>query len=139
VSQLELPGEVIGRTWYSAGTVAVSDSRIFYTVQETNLDGGEGALTVAALAYGANGELSELGSTPPIDGYYYGGMVARDNRAFLSGYGLLNVVESPDGAEPTSREHEIRSWSCSYGDLEVVGDQAFCAGNEFGVQRIALD
>jgi hypothetical protein len=48
-------------------------------------------------------------------------------------------VSSPDGAPPTLDEHEIRSWSCSYGQLEVIGNQALCAGNEFGVESIALD
>ncbi|HOU91787.1 MAG TPA: hypothetical protein PLU22_12120, partial [Polyangiaceae bacterium] len=67
------------------------------------------------------------------------GLVARGDRAFLSGYGTLSVVTSPNGQRPTAASYDLRSWYCDSGSLEVVGDVALCAGGEFGVQRIALD
>ncbi len=125
-------------TLRSVGSIAVSDSRIFF--QSNLYDRDEFRYLdsqVTALGYGRDGRLSALGSVQ-LDSESYG-LVARGNRAFLSGYGTLSVVTSPDGQRPRAASYDLRSWYCDRGSLEVVGDAAFCAGGGFGVQRIALD
>ncbi len=139
MSVLDLRTEESDGIVRSAGSIAVSKSRVFYQTRAQDyadyryLEG-----EVSALGFLADGRLSALGSiaTP---GDYWSSIVARDQRAFLSGYGTLQVVTSPNGGPLARSEHELRAGYCNYGSLEVVGNQAFCAGNYFGVQRIALD
>ena len=138
VGQVDLLTSSDGNVVHTAGSIAVSTSRVFYEAFATNRDTGESSTEIVALGYGSDGKLTSLGSVPS-SGYYYGNLVARGKRAFVSSYGLLEIVESPDGTAPVKLERELRGWSCDAGSLEVVGDQAFCAGQEFGVQRIALD
>src|SRR5690606_31825097 len=88
-----------------------------------------------ALGYGNNGELEELGSFAPALEVPYTNLMARGKRAFLSGYGKLEVISSDD--ELSSKVHDLRSYQCS--SLEVADDQALCALGEFGVQAIPLD
>jgi hypothetical protein len=138
VSQLDLPTSSADRVVHSTGSIAVSNERIFYQAVARNMDTGAASTEIVALGYRSNGEITLLGSAASNSSYayYYGGFVARGKRAFLTGEGSLEVFESPDGEAPVRSEHELRSWSCS---IEVVGDELYCAGNEFGVQRIALD
>lgn len=117
--------------------IAVTDSRIFFqrfSYDDTGWNFADAELV--ALGYGDDGKLIELASVEPKLQTPYVNLVARDQRAFLSGYGKLEVVTS-DGAKLNSKLHDLRSYECS--SLEVTGDQALCALGEFGVQAISLD
>ena len=139
MSVLDLRTEESDGIIRSAGSIAVSKSRVFYQthardyVENRALEG-----QVSALGVLSDGRLTALGSiaTP---GDYWTSIVARDQRAFLSAYGTLEVVTSPNAGPLTRTEHDLRAWYCNHGSLEVVGNQAFCAGNQFGVQRIVLE
>ncbi|HEY3494681.1 MAG TPA: hypothetical protein VGK73_08355, partial [Polyangiaceae bacterium] len=140
VSQLELRTVEADGVVRSTGSIAVSNSRIFYQAQARSVETGDFTAEIVALGYGSDGHLTALGRVPSNTSYYgYSALVARGDRAFVPSYGVMEVVESPDDAPPVVTEHELRGWACDASSLEVVGDQAFCAGQEFGVQRIALD
>lgn len=132
-------------TQRAAGSIAVSDSRVFYETyayaESTTLDGYRSwtrtDAEIAALGFAPDGQLSPLGSIA-VDLENSWDLVARGHRAFRSGDGVLHVTTSPDDAAPTAEEYELRAGSCYPDLLEVVGDQAFCAGGEYGLQRIDL-
>ncbi len=139
VSTHDLDAEQEDGTSRTSRGIAVSDSRIFYgdfAYGENSWSLRDGRIT--ALGYAADGQLTTLGSTA-VDVDYWGTLVARGNRAFISSYGILEVVTSPDGEPPTRSEYELRGSSCGVGALEVVGDVALCAGYQYGVQRIELE
>ncbi len=135
VSLLELDADESGELTRATGQVAVSNSRVFYQTYNP-VDYRDGK--VEALGYGSDGRLSKLGGVALTADRWYG-MTARDNRAFVSDYGVLQVITSPNGEEPSSAKYELRSYSCGASALEVVGDQVFCAGDQYGVQRIDLE
>lgn len=138
VSMLDL-NQSDDQTFRSVGSIAVSDLRVFFQTYEYDRDGYQYLDNqVTALGFGTDGRLSTLGSVTTDADYWYG-LVARGERAFVSGYGTLSVVTSPNDQRPTVGSYDLRSWYCDSGSLEVVGDVAFCAGGGFGVQRIALD
>jgi hypothetical protein len=89
--------------------------------------------------YGLDGRLTRLGSITPKVTEPYATLVARDHRAFLSGYGVMEVITSASEQPLESAVHDLRSYSCSNSSLEVVGDQALCAMGMYGVQSIPLD
>lgn len=135
VSLVELDTKA-GGTRKVSQQVAVSDSRIFFQRFSYDAEGWNPSDPVLiALGYGNNGELEELGSFAPALEVPYTNLMARGKRAFLSGYGKLEVISSDD--ELSSKVHDLRSYQCS--SLEVADDQALCALGEFGVQAIPLD
>ena len=94
---------------------------------------------VVSLGYGLDGRLTRLGSITPEVEEPYSTLVARGHRAFVSGYGVMEVITSESDQPLESAVHDLRSYRCSDSSLEVVGDQALCAMGMYGVQSIPLD
>jgi hypothetical protein len=138
VSLVDLDSETDGARRTSQ-QIAVSDSRIFFQSYGYGADGYNlFDPKLVTLGYGENGELTQLGSITPDLDIPYGSLAARGERAFISGYGKLEVITSA-GNELSSKTHDLRSYQCYGGALEVAGDQALCALGEYGVQSIPLD
>ncbi|MBN2197147.1 MAG: beta-propeller domain-containing protein [Polyangiaceae bacterium] len=139
VSVLDLDQPLDDGTYRRAGGIAVSKSRIFYQTYTYDAETYSYAdAELSALGHDADGRLSALGSVKTGSESWYG-VIARDNRAFISGYGMLEVVTSPNNQPLSVEEYDLRSGYCQSGSLEVVGNVALCAGGQFGVQRIRLE
>jgi hypothetical protein len=146
------------------GTIAVSDSRIFYTTSDFpvyspgvavpdvvgNSSSNTGSATPAPIETSpvtletirlGGGELTRLPSQElhrfPKNGYYYyGELYARDERVFEIFDNTLTVVDTLDPSATTRLEHELPGWGCAA--LEVSGDAAYCAVGQRGVEVIDL-
>ncbi len=120
-----------GNTW--ASSVAVGDGRIFASYYDyQNADDGT---QVRTLAMGSTGRLTDLGAVTleaPA-----GNLLARGNRAFLSSYGVLNVINAENEDTIETTEHEMGGYSCN--SLEVSESYAYCALGYQGVQAFPLD
>lgn len=122
-----------GNNWASG--VAVTSSRVFATYQSYD-DQSRISSRLRTFTLAADGELSDAGEVE-TDGVSWGSLVARGQRAFISSYGQLVVVDSSNPAEPEVKTHELGGYSCNA--LEVVDDTAYCALGYQGVQAFPLD
>jgi len=122
-----------GDAW--ANGVAVTKSRVFATYYSYD-DSGYSSSLLRTFSIDGDGELSDLGQIDTED-VSWGNLVARGNRAFISSYGQLIVVDSSDPDEVVMKKHEMGGYSCSA--LEVVDDTAYCALGYQGVQSFPLD
>jgi uncharacterized secreted protein with C-terminal beta-propeller domain len=134
-------------------SIAVSDSRVFYTTSDFPPVSGEVASIspgqqLAPLPLSAvmletlrldQGQLVRLPSAElrEAQGYGYGGQLfARGERVFDIYENRLTVVDTADGMTPARLTHEIPGWGC--GSLEVTADTAYCAVGQRGVEVIDL-
>jgi hypothetical protein len=120
--------------------IAVTDDRVFF--QRWSYRNNSWTLIdpeVVALGYAQDGRLSYIDSMKRENGSPYGSLVGRGKRAFLSDYGVLEVISSENDQSLSSSEHQLRGRYCNGSSLEVVGDQAFCAMGMYGVQSIPLE
>src|SRR5690606_15031157 len=122
-----------GNNWASG--VAVTSSRVFATYQSYD-DQSRISSRLRTFTLAADGELSDAGEVE-TDGVSWGSLVARGQRAFISSYGQLVVVDSSNPAKPEVKTHELGGYSCNA--LEVVDDTAYCALGYQGVQAFPLD
>jgi len=138
------------------GSIAVSDSRIFYTTSEFSAElYDRGALnptsdvptpveTAPVLLESLRLEAGQLVPLPsqelrrlPRDNYwYYGQLYARDERAFEIFDNTLTVVDTLEPDAPTRLTRELTNWGCQ--SLEVASDAAYCAVGQRGVEVIDL-
>lgn len=119
-----------------AQSIAVSDQRVFYNTVSYSDDAGPIEQRVGAIAIGSSG-FTDLGEAPiESGGYYWGSLVARDGRAFLSQDNELTVVDAT-GSDVKATAHEMGGWYCA--SLEVTETTAYCAMGEHGVRAIPLD
>jgi len=121
-----------GNVW--ANGIAATDSRVFASYYDYNATGSMYKLRTFTLA--DDGELGDLGQIDTSD-VGWGSLVARGDRAFISSYGQLLVVDSGDPENIELTEHEMGGYYCSA--LEVTEDTAYCALNYQGVQAFPLD
>ena len=141
-------------------SIAVSDSRIFYTTAEfppapdtgerLQVGGAGGAgnlppipttpvtLETLQLSQGALSRLpSQLLRRQPNQIYAgYGELLARDDRAFEIYDNTVTVVDTANPADFKQLAHELPNWGCQ--SLEVSSDAAFCAVGQRGVEVIDL-
>lgn len=143
VNSLELVDDVAWRKGMKliddgavASGIAVTDSRVFYLTVEGNAPDSDPRLT--SLAIDGAGYLSALPSTTlsTPGTYWWGGVSARGDRAFIAGEGAMHVVDTRDG-EPSVQEIDTPGWFCQ--SLEVSGDEAYCAQGEYGVTAFKLE
>jgi hypothetical protein len=140
------------------GSIAVSDDRIFYTTSEISpdayygyalVDVSPGAALPAAIETAPvlleslrleAGRLVPLPSQElrraPKNGYYYGQLLARDERVFEIFDNRMTIVDTLDPSAPTRLTHELSNWGCQ--SLEVADDTAYCAVGQRGVEVIDL-
>ncbi len=122
----------------AAQSIAVSDNRIFYNTVVRNQDTPEAPprSSVSVLSYDSSGEISQQGDAQlDQNGYWWGRLVARDGRAFLTGSNELTVIDAT-GKRVAVKRHEMGGWGCS--QLEVQDDVAYCAMGQFGVKSFDL-
>jgi hypothetical protein len=122
-----------------AGSSAVSDDRIFFNVSVWDEDPSSNAPPknyVRVLSYDASGDIDLLDQVQLESGWWYGQLVARDGRAFLTGDNELTVIDATGSSAEVTR-HEMPGWWCS--QLEVQNDVAYCAMGQYGVMSFELD
>lgn len=118
-----------------ANGIAVTNSRVFASYYSYD-DQGRTSSQLRTFTVGSDGELGDAGEVDTSD-LSWGALVARGNRAFISSYGQLIVVDSADPSDLQVKKHEMGGYSC--GALEVVDDTAYCALGYQGVQAFPLD
>lgn len=122
-----------------ANSIAISDDRIFYSSVVWNNDAPDAPpiSTVSVLSYDSSGEISTRGHVElNPTGYWWGQLVARDGRAFMTGSNELTVIDATSSEVEITR-HEMGGWGCS--QLEVQDDVAYCAMGQFGVKSFDLN
>lgn len=136
-------------------SIAVSDSRIFYTTAEFPEVPETGATPISTATPASSitpvtletlqlsaGALSRLPSqllrrqSNNVYGYAYSELFARGDRAFEIHDNTITVVDTADAADITRLDHELPNWSCQ--SLEVSADTAYCAVGQRGVEVIDL-
>jgi uncharacterized secreted protein with C-terminal beta-propeller domain len=123
-------------------SIAVSDSRVFYTTSDFPNPSVNGAVSLSPVTLNTlridGGSLQalapvDLGSKP----YYWGDLRARGDRVFEISDSKLTVVDTADGEAPAQKSFELPGYSyCA--SLEVSGDAAFCAMYQRGVEVFDL-
>ncbi len=121
-----------------AGTIAISDDRIFFADQPGYYSGGS-PKDVKFHTIAVGDSLKRLGDVtlPEGAGWWYPQVFARDGRAFIVTEGDLTVVDATGSGTPTATHHQMPGWYCS--SLEVRGDFAYCAMGQSGVSAFPLD
>jgi uncharacterized secreted protein with C-terminal beta-propeller domain len=127
------------------GSIAVSNSRVFYTTSDFPQYDANGfytqtnpnaTLNTLRITDGVLEPLAplDLGARGP---YYWSDLKARGERAFDIGSSTLTVVDTADGDAPVQKTFELPSYSyCSA--FEVSGDAAYCAMGQRGVEVFDL-
>jgi hypothetical protein len=125
-------------------SIAVSDSRVFYTTSEfpdpviaaNSVPVTSATLNTLRIQDGALEALApvDLGTMPA---YYYTDLRARGDRAFELRDGELTVVDTADGEAPAVKSFELPGYSWCQA-LEVSGDAAYCAMGQRGVEVFDL-
>ena len=123
-----------------ASSIAISDDRIFYNVTEYNYDADNYSPPVNkvhVLSYNAAGTIREMGAVQVDNGgWWYGQLVAREGRAFMTGSNELTVIDAT-GSSVTTARHDMAGWGCN--QFEVQNDVAYCAMGQYGVKSFPLD
>lgn len=122
-----------------AGSIAVSDDRIFYNV--TVWDDSDSAAppksTIHVLSYDKVGDIKAFDEVALENtAWWWGQLVARDGRAFMAGMNELTVVDAR-GDKVSLKQHDMGGWGCN--ELEVHDDVAYCAMGQYGVKSFPLD
>jgi uncharacterized secreted protein with C-terminal beta-propeller domain len=133
VSMVELDGDK-----RSSGSISVTNQRLFVTTHPVRAEysPGPSEQQLETFAFSDGGQFVRL---PPLElegTGYWGGLSARDARAFMSSQGSLTVIDTADTEAPKLTRHDMQGWGCS--SLEVHGDRAFCALGQFGVFSVDL-
>lgn len=140
ISRLPIEEAASDGTPRTVDQIAVSDSRLFFQrwshTGEYYWDVTDPE--IVSLGLSSDGTLRQLGHIEPELRQQWGSLVARGNRAFLSGDSHLEVITSASDAALVSTVHELRSWGCYDGSLEVAESNAYCALGQYGVQTIPL-
>jgi uncharacterized secreted protein with C-terminal beta-propeller domain len=124
----------------TSGSIAVSGQRLFVTTgRERRWDGTDEApeVRMESFAFATSGELTRLAPVELDDNALWSSLYARGARAFISTSGRLSVVDTRNAETPSVSQHDMQGWGCD--GVEVDGDVAYCALDQYGVARIALE
>jgi hypothetical protein len=139
VSQADLDGELVSTQ------LAFSADRVFVARLEAGryqydaVNPTPRRREVVSFSIQGNGQLGRLPSVSFGKGEPYGWwpeMVARGTRAFLTDLNEMTVIDTSVPSAPSLKKHEMPGYYCS--SLQVSGDKAYCAMNQYGVTTIDL-
>jgi hypothetical protein len=123
--------------------LAFSSDRVFVVTADTQAVPASNvppprSRALASFLVASTGQLQRLPTVDLGTGEYYWwpNLVARGKRAFLTEPNELKVIDTTTPSAPEVTTHEMPGYSCS--SLQVAGDRAYCAMQEYGVATFEL-